>query len=337
MATVPNDRQDHTVHFIGDYPCDKNGSKITAIQHTTNTHELIPGLSVNHMFSNKPQSGYANYYEKMTTYASIISHPAIALDPNVTPKIFPAIASEGEDSVFRYVDTSSSRAGIAAVMGKLNNHKVAIVGLGGTGAYILDLLAKTNVGEIHLYDGDDFQQHNAFRAPGAAPIEDIEARLKKVEYYTRVYSRMHKHVIPHPHFVDSSNVEQIVASAGFAFLSLDNGRAKRIIIERLHTSGVPFIDCGMGIYEVEGMLAGIVRTTTSTSNKKDHVIKHVHFTDDESNEYTTNIQIADINALNAALAVIKWKKLCGFYVDLENEHHTTYTINGNTITNEEFP
>ena len=32
--------------------------------------------------------------------------------------------------------------------------KVAIVGLGGSGSYILDLIAKTPICEIHLYDGD---------------------------------------------------------------------------------------------------------------------------------------------------------------------------------------
>jgi antirestriction protein ArdC len=31
-----------------------------------------------------------------------------------------------------------------------------------------------------------------------------------------------------------------------------------------------------------------------------------------------NIQIAELNALNAALAVIKWKKLCGFYAVQDN-------------------
>lgn len=31
--------------------------------------------------------------------------------------------------------------------------------------------------------------------------------------------------------------------------------------------------------------------------------------------YRSNIQIADLNALNAVLAVGTWKRLCGFYVD----------------------
>jgi hypothetical protein len=40
---------------------------------------------------------------------------------------------------------------------------------------------------------------------------------------------------------------------------------------------------------------------------------------------------ADLNALNATLAVIKWKKIRGFYRDLEREHHSTYTTDGNMM------
>ena len=53
------------------------------------------------------------------------------------------------------------------------------------------------------------------------------------------------------------------------------------------------------------------------------------------NVYARNIQVADLNALNAALAVIKFKKHFGFYCDLENEHFCTYTLDGNVIHNED--
>jgi hypothetical protein len=44
---------------------------------------------------------------------------------------------------------------------------------------------------------------------------------------------------------------------------------------------------------------------------------------------------ADLNALNAAMAVIRWKKLCGFYADLRHEHFSAYTIEGNALISEE--
>ncbi|MBL9081849.1 MAG: hypothetical protein JNK76_08600 [Planctomycetales bacterium] len=53
------------------------------------------------------------------------------------------------------------------------------------------------------------------------------------------------------------------------------------------------------------------------------------------NDYSRNIQVAEVNALNAALAVIKWKKHCGYYPELEHEHCSVYTIDGNTIANED--
>ena len=39
--------------------------------------------------------------------------------------------------------------------------------------------------------------------------------------------------------------------------------------------------------------------------------------------------------LNAALAVIKWKKLFGFYTDFEREFSSTYTLDGNHFLNED--
>ena len=53
------------------------------------------------------------------------------------------------------------------------------MGLGGTGSYVLDLVAKTPVWEIHLFDGDAFLQHNAFRSPGAPSLDELEAQPPK--------------------------------------------------------------------------------------------------------------------------------------------------------------
>ncbi|MHB8163820.1 MAG: ThiF family adenylyltransferase [Methanoregula sp.] len=325
----------HVTYFIGEYPCNVDGSKITQIQHGNN-QVLGPDLAVNFSFSNKPASGYPNYYEKMTTYATILSSPAEAIDPNVTPKTFAVIKNESENPIFQYSDTASNRAGITNITSKLRNHKIAIVGLGGTGAYVLDLLAKTPVREIHLYDHDDFQQHNAFRAPGAASTADLELHQKKVGYYTSVYSRMRKNVFPHPYNIDASNLDEL-STVEFVFLCLDSGPAKQVIVDKLQAHHIQFIDSGIGVNEVDGKLSGQVRVTACSANKNDHVLKHITFmsTDGGNNEYDKNIQIADLNALNAALAVIKWKKMCGFYDDIRNEHHMIYTTSVNFIVNEE--
>src|SRR5437016_46394 len=83
-------------------------------------------------------------------------NPAQESDPAVSAQTFPAIAAEPEDdeTVFNYIDTASSRAEIDLVTKRLAVRKLAIVGLGGTGSYVLDLIAKTPAKEIHLFEGD---------------------------------------------------------------------------------------------------------------------------------------------------------------------------------------
>src|SRR3546814_19294037 len=53
--------------------------------------------------------------------------------------------------------------------------------------------------------------------------------------------------------------------------------------------------------------------------------------------YARNIQVADLNMLNAAFAVLRWKRLRGFYVDLEEEHFSLFTLDGNHLLNEDRP
>jgi len=157
--------ENHVAYFIGEAPCHANGSPMTQII-TGGRHQLEPALVVDHSFSAKPVEGkYPNFYEKVKRHAIIICGPAQAIHPNATPEVFPVIETKESDSVFKYADTASTRAGIAVATAKLEQNKVGIVGVGGTGSYILDLLAKTPVREIHLFDGDTMFNHNAFRSP----------------------------------------------------------------------------------------------------------------------------------------------------------------------------
>lgn len=324
--------QTHVAHFAGEHPCDQNGLEITRFKNTSTNTRLGPDLEFQHSFSTKPSCGYyENYYEKMATYIAIISGPAEFIDPKVSARTFPVIEADEGESVFNYIDNASGMSGISAVANKLEIGKIAIVGLGGTGSYVLDLVAKTPVKEIHLYDGDKFSQHNAFRSPGAPSVDELRAKPQKVLYLQDQYSKMRRGIVANDCHIDSSNVEQL-REMDFVFMCLDNGSAKKLIVNKLEEFEVPFIDAGMGIYLVNESLAGILRVTTSTVSKRDHVRNRVSFSEgDENDEYAQNIQVADLNALNAALAVIKWKKLCGFYQDLENEHHSLYTIDGNNL------
>lgn len=323
----------HVINFIGEYPCNADGSIITAIQHS-NQQNLGHGIVINFSFSNKPQSGYADYYEKVSTYGTIISSPAKSIDALVTEKTFRIRENAIDTDVFQYIDTNSGRAKINLINEKVKGQKIAIIGLGGTGAYILDLLSKTPVNEIHLYDGDVFSQHNAFRSPGAAGKEDLDTVPSKVDYYYHQYSKIHQKITAHHSYVSKENMKELLTMS-FVFICIDNDVSRKLIIQFLLKNNIPFIDVGLGVNVVDDALIGTVRVTTGTDKKNNHLVDRIPFVDDGNNDYNTNIQIAELNCLNAVLAVVKWKKMCGFYQDLREEHHSTYSINVNQLTSDE--
>jgi hypothetical protein len=168
-TTLPDD---HVAYFAGEYPCNADGTEIAQIKHITGERTLAEGVVIQHSFSArpKPENSYPDYHKKIATYAAILAGPAQLIDPTAKPQTFRVVApgEETPETPFNYIDTASSRAEIDVVTAKLQKLKrVAIAGLGGTGSYVLDFVAKTPVWEIHLYDGDAYLQHNAFRSPGA--------------------------------------------------------------------------------------------------------------------------------------------------------------------------
>lgn len=325
----------HTVYFIGEFPCKADGTPLESFNHSAWQQELATDLQPNYRFSARPPDGYTDYYQKMTTYEAMLSGPARAIDPKATAKTYKVCVPDETESVFKYCDTASTRVGIYVITEKLEIAKVAIVGLGGTGSYIIDFLAKTPVKEIHLFDGDQFLQHNAFRAPGAPSGQELDEKIPKTVYLERIYSKMRRGIISHSEYVNTGNID-LLRDMNFVFLCVDNGNVKKLIVEKLEEFGVSFLDVGMGIVNSNGSLCGILRVSTSTPTQRASARAQLCFAgDDAVNEYNQNIQIAELNALNAALAVIKWKKMLGFYVDTEKEHFCSYTLSGNVMDNKD--
>lgn len=331
LKTQPN--PEHTVYFQGEMPCKLDGTPFNIVANP-NKQIIADGFEVNFHFSSKPRPhGYKDYYHKMTTYINMITAPAKVVDDKASEKGTPIKITEDE-TVFNYADTNSNKPELKELTKKFENHKVGIIGLGGTGSYILDLVAKVPVKEIHIFDGDWFYNNNAFRAPGAASIGDLTMPQKKVDYYKAIYSRMHKGIINHPYYIREEKLIDLLPFT-FVFISIDKGDIKKKIIQFLESSNIPFIDSGIGVDYKNGALTGLVRNTTGTLGNYNHFwdSPYISYQDNPDNEYK-NIQTAELNLINAGFAVIKWKKLYGFYHDLTNEHNMFYRINANKIQND---
>ena len=325
--------ENHVAMWTGDHPCHHDGRVIATIANPSPAQDLGGGLQADFTFSAKAE--YRDYHHKMTTYIGRICGEAQAIDPSVTATTFPVIATEDEESAFRYLDTASSRVGIGALNDRLAGQKVAIVGLGGTGSYVLDLVSKTCVSEIHLFDADIFSQHNAFRSPGAASVDDLRIKPSKVNYLAGIYGRMRRGIFEHVTFADGLTVS--LSQMNFVFLCLDRGSAKKAIIEALVEKGIPFVDVGMGILQSQDRLTGLIRVTSFAVGVDPAVLARIDYSDNDAaeNEYSSNIQVAELNALNAALAVIQWKKRFGIYRDSSRANSYSYSIAANEMANDE--
>lgn len=311
--------QDHTAKFVGEYPCDSAGAMLAVLQHSSGAFALGDGLVAQHSFSRKPLRGYyEDYYEKMTTYIALLGKQVAAIDPEASARTGRVIEPEDNKSPFNYLDTASSRAEINSAAKKLAEDAVAIVGLGGTGSYVLDMIAKTPIKQIHLFDADRFLTHNAFRAPGAPAIEELRKQPLKVNHFKAIYSCMHRGIVAHAIHIDATQVDEL-RGMSFVFLCMDSGDAKSAIVDKLEESGIPFADVGMGLYAKRDKIGGLLRTVLSLPDRRAGARARISFAaDDANNEYDKNIQIADLNALNACFAVIAWKKLRGLLSCTEN-------------------
>ncbi len=320
-------------HVVGTThtPRDHQGNILTylVMSHTQNTageHITVCQLS-NTPAGKEPD----NYYEKITHYIEMIVPHAQSIDASVTAKVNDPQDSSTDD-VFHYTDSNTSRAGTGKYAAKLAHQKIAIVGLGGTGLYILDLVAKTPVREIHLYDDDTFSNHNAFRSPGAASKADLDESMSKVAYATRQYSKMHRYIYPHEARITEENINEL-AENDFIFLCIDNAASRGTIARILAEKGKAFIDVGISIEAGQLGLTGAARTTI-VSPEHPEALASLPLETTVDDLYSSNIQMADANMLNAAYAIIVWKQWSGFYFNAHNKHEiVSYLDTGmNTLT-----
>lgn len=320
-------QQNHQVSFAGGAPHGLDGKPIPNIgdtPHTVLLSDAEPRVVVERQFSNKPDAGYADFFDKIERYVTIISGPAMELH-GVTPLTFRAYEPAPDESVFKFRDMLTARAEIGDLAAAFKEEVVAVIGLGGTGGYVLDFMVKTPTREVRGYDADGYHVHNAYRSPGR--LEPHELGQSKAEVYAARYENFRHRLTIETKFIDADSHDEL-NGVTFAFVCVDKGTARAAIIELLIAKGIPFIDVGMGLARRGGPIKGSMRVTHFGKENAEAVraMNLVPTHDAQDNIYKTNIQIAELNALNACLAVILYKKHLGFYVDDAPLFHLLFEI-----------
>ena len=320
---------DHTIFFAGGVPHQMDG---TAIQNLGGgsasfaLSEACKDVVVERSFSNKPRATgkFEDFFEKIESYVRIISGPAMerygatCLTFRVVEEIIP-------DAIFKFHDTMTSRAEITDIAAKFNSDVAAVIGLGGSGAYLLDFLVKTPVKEVRAFDLDPFHVHNAFRSPGR--LDESELGKTKAEVYRARYENFRNGLLIQPKLIHAASVEEL-EGVTFAFVCVDKGSSRAGVFDLLISKRIPFIDVGMGLYRERETLNGLMRMTY-------YPVEHAQtirdknlapLIDSPDDVYRANIQIGELNALNAALAIIRFKQLRGFYAQELSPYHILFGL-----------
>ena len=227
---------------------------------------------------------------------------------------------------FKIPNTFEARAALGPVQDRIREQRIAIIGLGGTGAYVLDLVAKTPVKEIHLLDSDDVNWHNFMRAPGAPTAEEIESRKKgrlgKVDYYFSKYASLREGIHPHAVRVESPSMFSEFLSAhpiDYAFVCIDqliDGDSSRqdAVYCSLSEAGVPFIDSGVSITLEDQTVRGAVTTSAYAAGSEAWKDAIPNARVEGNVPGYRNVQLPEVNALAASLAVMEWRRRTEQYI-----------------------
>lgn len=324
---------EHTVWWTGKTPYNSNGESMEeplCCNNWVDGHDLGERITVYMQWSRKlkqdgVQRAYKDYHEQIVTYVNEVSFHAESHTPGVleSSKLGEKIENE-QDTKFEYINSSLYRNGTKGIEDKISNEIVAIIGIGGTGSYLVDILAKTNIKELHLYDDDTIEPSSAFRLAGA--VNKNEFGTKKVRWHKDRYKNIRKTgLYTYENTINSSNLEEL-EKYSTVFIAVDNLESRREIQKKCNELGIFNLSVGIGV-ELEGVKnnqLGCMIKLEREHQIQGECLKNSGKTTQQppvGNMYRSNIQIAELNMLGAALAIIEWKIKKGIYRSERNENY----------------
>ena len=115
-------------------------------------------------------------------------------------------------------------------------HKVKVIGTGGIGLCVLPVLGrflnyswdKFNDVELHLIDGDTFEDKNAVRqdfdkngAKATVTANNLKGKFGRIQIYD------------HPVYLDEDNVVRYIRENDIVMLCVDNHKSRKLVSERV--------------------------------------------------------------------------------------------------------
>ena len=323
----------HQMYFIGEEPYDlSRTSLVSVLGGGANQTRIFDGYSSSFYFSHKLQTrggqnrDYISVAEKFEQHYRTIAAPAVYRFPDAEGAFLDVDFGADMITPFCFPDAFSAHAELNGLNSKLRPLTVGLIGLGATGAYVLDFVTKTPVKRILMFDDDRYFVKNAYRSPGTSTSTDF--KKFKVDLYAERYSTFRMDVVPHPERITRES-RSLIEDCDFIFVCVDKAASREAIAEVLLELGKPFIDVGLSVNRLSGLLDGGLRATLVDEHTQAQVLANatLPFGEDADDLYDKNAQIAELNALNAALAVIMFKMRYGYFLASDPIYNVLMSFN----------
>ena len=190
----------------------------------------------------------------------------------------------------------------------VRGEKVGVIGLGGVGAWIADLVSKADVERVTAWDPDIVEARNVIRMPGGNAAEYLGK--PKAKWFEETYSRMRKGVKGHHQAVRTTNIQEVARQLTFAFIAVDDEHARKDISEGLNGMRIPFIDVGLSISREDVRLAVAMRATVGREDTREWK-RAIPRTGSEGQQVYGRVELADTSALAAAFSIQIWRQMRG--------------------------
>lgn len=123
---------------------------------------------------------------------------------------------------------------------KLHKMRVCVIGCGGLGGYIIEMLGRLGVGQLTVIDGDVFDVTNLNRQ--LLSLENTIG-LSKAKAAAQRMKHVNSEVVVTPHhiFVRENNVDLLIESHDIVVDALDNIESRRCIANACEALNIPFV------------------------------------------------------------------------------------------------
>lgn len=123
--------------------------------------------------------------------------------------------------------------------------RAAVIGCGGLGGWIIEILARAGVGEIVMADGDVFDDNNLNRQLYSKESSIGESKaLAAAERVREINSAVE--TFPFEGYVNSENAADILKGSSVVVDALDSNRARKDVFAACRELNIPFVHGAIG-------------------------------------------------------------------------------------------